>query len=58
MKSWLKAFLDRKIPFSDIPKSSEPHWRPIDLHAADPLESILEADAWAREHAVACDWRN
>ena len=45
------GFLDRKIPFSDIPNVIGATLGAHRLHAADRVESILEADAWAREHA-------
>jgi 1-deoxy-D-xylulose-5-phosphate reductoisomerase len=47
----VEAFLDRKILFSDIPKIIGAALDAHKLQAADRLESILEADAWARQHA-------
>jgi len=44
------AFLDRKIPFSDIPKMIGDTLEAHKIRAADRLESILEADIWARQH--------
>jgi 1-deoxy-D-xylulose-5-phosphate reductoisomerase len=44
------AFLDRKIPFSDIPKMIGDALEAHELRAADRLEAILEADIWARQH--------
>ncbi|HLH32056.1 MAG TPA: 1-deoxy-D-xylulose-5-phosphate reductoisomerase, partial [Terriglobia bacterium] len=45
------AFLERKIPFSDIPNLIAAALEAHKLQPADRLESILEADTWAREHA-------
>jgi len=45
------AFLERKIPFSDIPKVIGGALEAHKLQAAEGLESILEADSWARRHA-------
>lgn len=45
------AFLDRKIPFSDIPKVICATLEAHQVRPADRVESILEADLWAREHA-------
>jgi len=45
------AFLDRKIAFLDIPKLIE---KTVNAHqntAADSIESIVEADRWAREYS-------
>jgi 1-deoxy-D-xylulose-5-phosphate reductoisomerase len=47
----IDKFLDRKIPFSDIPKVIGATLEAHRLQAADCVESILEADAWARGHA-------
>lgn len=47
------AFLERKIPFSDIPNVIAGALDSHHLQAADGLESILEADAWARDHVRA-----
>jgi 1-deoxy-D-xylulose-5-phosphate reductoisomerase len=47
----VKAFLDRRISFSDIPRIIE---KTLDGHqssAADSIESIIEADRWARDYA-------
>jgi 1-deoxy-D-xylulose-5-phosphate reductoisomerase len=44
------AFLDRKIPFSDIPKMIGDTLEAHKIRAAERLESILEADIWARQH--------
>jgi 1-deoxy-D-xylulose-5-phosphate reductoisomerase len=46
----VSAFLDRKITFPDIPKLIE---KTVNAHqntAADSIESIVEADRWAREY--------
>ena len=45
------AFLERKIPFSDIPRVIGAALEAHKIKAANGLESILDADAWAREHA-------
>jgi 1-deoxy-D-xylulose-5-phosphate reductoisomerase len=45
------AFLARKIPFSDIPRVIGATLEAHHLQAADGLESIIEADTWARVHA-------
>jgi 1-deoxy-D-xylulose-5-phosphate reductoisomerase len=45
------AFLECKIPFSDIPNVIGAALEAHKLQPADGLEAILEADAWAREHA-------
>src|SRR5215467_9339095 len=47
------AFLDRKIPFSDIPRMIGDTLEAHGIRAADRLESILEADTWARQHVRA-----
>jgi len=47
----VQAFLNRKIPFSDIPKLIAATLEAHDLKQADHLEAIIEADAWARKHA-------
>jgi len=46
----VEAFLDRRIPFPDIPKIIE---RVLNAHQgskADSIESIFEVDRWAREY--------
>jgi 1-deoxy-D-xylulose-5-phosphate reductoisomerase len=45
------GFLDRKIPFSDIPNVVGATLEAHRLQPADCVESILDADAWARDHA-------
>ena len=45
------AFLNRRIPFSDIPKLIAATLDAHDLKEADHLDAIIEADAWARKHA-------
>lgn len=47
----VQAFLDRKIAFSDIPKLIESTLGAHKTGAADSIESITEADAWARDYA-------
>src|SRR5215471_13081393 len=47
----VEAFLDKKIPFSVIPKVMESILDSHDVQAADDLESIMKADAWARYEA-------
>jgi len=44
------AFLDRKILFSDIPRMIGDTLEAHKIRGADQLESILEADIWARQH--------
>src|SRR5215468_3542166 len=48
----VNGFLDRKIPFSDIPNVVGSTLEAHRLQPADCVESILEADAWARDHAL------
>jgi len=45
------AFLNRRIPFSDIPKLIAATLDAHDVKEADHLDAIIEADAWARKHA-------
>jgi 1-deoxy-D-xylulose-5-phosphate reductoisomerase len=45
------AFLERKIPFTRIPQIIAATLDAHRLQSADSLESILGADAWAREQA-------
>jgi 1-deoxy-D-xylulose-5-phosphate reductoisomerase len=47
----VKAFLERKIPFPDIPKIIEKTLDAYHSTTADSIESIIEADRWAREYA-------
>ena len=47
----VEAFLDRRIPFSDIPKLIEATLGAHKTGAADSIESITNADGWAREYA-------
>jgi len=49
----VEAFLDRKIPFSDIPSFIGMILDSHEMQAADAVEPILAADAWAREYARA-----
>jgi len=44
------AFLDRKIQFSDIPKMIGATLEAHKIRGADRLETIIEADTWARQH--------
>jgi 1-deoxy-D-xylulose-5-phosphate reductoisomerase len=46
----VQAFLDRKIPFSNIPKLVAATLEAHKLNKADNLRAIVEAVAWAREH--------
>jgi 1-deoxy-D-xylulose-5-phosphate reductoisomerase len=46
----VQAFLDRKIPFSNIPKLIAATLDAHKLSEADNLAAIVEADAWARKH--------
>ena len=48
----VEAFLNRKIPFSDIPNLIAATLEAHQLQKADRLETIIEADAWARRHAL------
>jgi len=50
----VQAFLDRRIPFSAIPKLIAATLEAHDLRSADHLESIIEADAWGRKYAERC----
>jgi 1-deoxy-D-xylulose-5-phosphate reductoisomerase len=45
------AFLERKIPFTCIPQIIAATLDAHRVQPADSLESILSADAWAREQA-------
>jgi 1-deoxy-D-xylulose-5-phosphate reductoisomerase len=45
----VEAFLDRRIPFSDIPKIIAAVLEAHQVQPADNVETILEADAWARQ---------
>jgi 1-deoxy-D-xylulose-5-phosphate reductoisomerase len=45
----VEAFLDRRIPFSDIPKIIAATLDAHHVHPADNIEAILGADAWARQ---------
>jgi 1-deoxy-D-xylulose-5-phosphate reductoisomerase len=47
----IEAFLNRKIAFSDIPKLIESTLIAHETVAADSLESVVEADRWARQYA-------
>jgi 1-deoxy-D-xylulose-5-phosphate reductoisomerase len=47
----VEAFLDRRIPFLDIPKLIEATLGAHKAGAADSIESITHADGWAREYA-------
>ena len=47
----VQAFLDRRIPFSDIPGLIAATLEAHDLRSADRLETIIEADAWGRKYA-------
>jgi 1-deoxy-D-xylulose-5-phosphate reductoisomerase len=47
----VQAFLNRRIPFSDIPKLIAATLEAHHLKEADHLDAIIEADAWARKHA-------
>jgi 1-deoxy-D-xylulose-5-phosphate reductoisomerase len=48
----VQAFLDKKLPFSDIPKIVAATLEAHRVQPADRLESVMEADAWARSHAL------
>ncbi len=45
------AFLERKIPFTDIPRIIDATLQAHDLQRADSIDAIMAADAWAREYA-------
>src|SRR5437867_11724422 len=47
----VEAFLNRKIPFSDIPKLIAGTLEAHKPNKADRLETIIEADTWARKYA-------
>ncbi len=46
----VQAFLDRKIPFSSIPKIIAAALDAHEVTSADRLDSIAQADAWARTY--------
>ena len=46
------AFLDKKIPFGDIPKVVEMTMTAYENRSASEIEEILEIDRWAREYAL------
>lgn len=53
----VRAFLERKIPFSDLPRIIE---GVLDAHQPGPADSVtrvLEADRWARKCALAATTR-
>ncbi|HKG20677.1 MAG TPA: 1-deoxy-D-xylulose-5-phosphate reductoisomerase, partial [Blastocatellia bacterium] len=45
------AFLDRRIPFMDIPRVISETMEAHETTEASSLETIIEADRWARAHA-------
>jgi 1-deoxy-D-xylulose-5-phosphate reductoisomerase len=47
----VEAFLDRKIPFSEIPRIIAATLEAHQVRPADCVETIVEADSWARNHA-------
>jgi 1-deoxy-D-xylulose-5-phosphate reductoisomerase len=47
----IQAFLDRKIPFSAIPRVIAATLERHIVQPADCLESIMNADSWARQEA-------
>ncbi len=47
----VEAFLERQLPFTDIPVVIEAVLRRHRVTAIDSLEDVLAADAWAREMA-------
>ena len=47
----VEAFLDRRIPFSNIPKLIAATLDAHKLNQADNLGAIMEADGWARKYA-------
>lgn len=48
----VQAFLDEKIGLNDIPAIIENVMNEHDVAAADSLDAVLAADAWARERAI------
>jgi len=48
----VEAFLNRKISFSDIPKLIAGTLEAHKPNQADRLETIIEADTWARKYAL------
>ncbi len=48
----VEAFLNRKISFSDIPKLIAGTLEAHKPNKADRLETIIEADTWARKYAL------
>jgi 1-deoxy-D-xylulose-5-phosphate reductoisomerase len=48
----VQAFLEKKLLFSDIPKIVADTLEAHTVQPADRLESVMEADAWARSHAL------
>jgi 1-deoxy-D-xylulose-5-phosphate reductoisomerase len=45
------AFLDRRIAFTDIPRTIEAALDAHETRPADTLEAVLDADRWGREYA-------
>jgi 1-deoxy-D-xylulose-5-phosphate reductoisomerase len=45
------AFLEGKIPFTEIPKLIETTLAAHENTAADSIDRIIEADRWARQYA-------
>ena len=50
----VELFLERKIVFSDIPNLIASTLEAHKTKIADSLESVTEADSWARQRA--CGW--
>jgi 1-deoxy-D-xylulose-5-phosphate reductoisomerase len=49
----VKAFLDGKITFLEIPQLIENTMKQHELHPIDSIDRALEADQWARARATA-----
>ena len=47
------AFLKEKIGFLDIPKLIEQTMVAHTTHSIDRIESVMDADRWAREKTIA-----
>ncbi len=47
----IDAFLDRRIGFTDIPDIIKATLEAHEVRTADCMESVTEADRWARQHA-------
>ncbi|MDD3517246.1 MAG: 1-deoxy-D-xylulose-5-phosphate reductoisomerase [Chromatiales bacterium] len=50
----VQAFLEREIRFTDIPRVIERTLERVDTREVSNLQTVLDADREAREHAAAC----